>query len=541
MDAADERFLLEFQLAGGVWERWPLQSCGDVRFEEVLPVRPFRFEKGLRNFAGWWYFATTSAHVGFESWLERDHLMLMDFDPRVRAVSSLPYQRLLSVDARLEHAAARPVIVLDTIVIDHGSVFVSAAFRSACRHLGVSIQPTHLGSGSEKGHIERYFGSVASLFCQFASGYAGRNPDRRGRHVEDQPLWSMSELQELLDEWLVSVWMNRPHDGLRDPEHPGLAFTPNEKYAALVEAAGYVPVALGPDDYIERLPASWRTGNAEDYAAVMDRWKTAAAATWNRHLSALTSFTAWAGRQEILATNPGRRLERRKPSRRGDRAIPRARLDKLFTDDRHNLRERVLWRMLYETAARAEELMSLNIEDLDLEFRRGRVTSKGGATEYVHWATGTARLLPRLLRGRTSGPVFLADRRAPTSGSRAPAAADICPRPGGAGCPTARRIPVQDRHRRPRPARHRLDPPPAPALRPPAPGRRRAHRARAPGQIPAPAPGQPRPVRPTRRTDLRPSHRRRRPRRPQTAPLTASVRRPASERRTAITPAAPAH
>ncbi len=57
----------------------------------------------------------------------------------------------------------------------------------------------------------------------------------------------------------------------------------------------------------------------ENYAAVMDRWDDAAAATWNRHLSALTSFTAWAGRQEILATNPARRLERRKPARRGDR------------------------------------------------------------------------------------------------------------------------------------------------------------------------------------------------------------------------------
>ena len=47
----------------------------------------------------------------------------------------------------------------------------------------------------------------------------------------------------------------------------------------------------------------------------------------------------------------------------------------------------------------------------DLEFRRARVVSKGGAIEYVHWATPTARLLPRPLAGRTSGPVFLADRR----------------------------------------------------------------------------------------------------------------------------------
>jgi transposase InsO family protein len=185
------------------------------------------------------------------------------------AHSVLPYERLLDIDARLEHAAARPVIVPDTIVIDHGSVFVSAAFRSACRHLGISIQPAHLGSGAEKGHTERCLGSVASLFCQFASGYTGRSPDRRGRHVEDQPLWSMAELQELLDEWLVAFWMNRRHDGLRDPEHPGRAFTPNEKYAALVEAAGYVPVALGPDDYIELLPASWRAVNA--YGIKLDR------------------------------------------------------------------------------------------------------------------------------------------------------------------------------------------------------------------------------------------------------------------------------
>jgi hypothetical protein len=68
---------------------------------------------------------------------------------------------------------------------------------------------------------------------------------------------------------------------------------------------------------------------------------------------------------------------------RGDRSIPRARLDKLFTDDGHDLRERVLWRMLYETAARAEELLARNIEDLDLEFRRGK---RSRAAKVVRWS-----------------------------------------------------------------------------------------------------------------------------------------------------------
>jgi putative transposase len=57
-------------------------------------------------------------------------------------------------------------------------------------------------------------------------------------------------------------WQNRPHDGLRDPSAPGRAFTPNEKYAALVQAAGYVPVALSAGDYVELLPATWRAINA---------------------------------------------------------------------------------------------------------------------------------------------------------------------------------------------------------------------------------------------------------------------------------------
>ncbi len=90
-DAVVARFVLEFQAAGGARRSEPLSSCCGARFEDALPVRSFRFEKRLRSFAGWWYFATTSTHVGFESWLERDHLMLMDFDPDVRAVSSQPF------------------------------------------------------------------------------------------------------------------------------------------------------------------------------------------------------------------------------------------------------------------------------------------------------------------------------------------------------------------------------------------------------------------------------------------------------------------
>jgi hypothetical protein len=178
------------------------------------------------------------------------------------AHSALPYERLLGIDERLRHAAARPVIVPDTIVIDHGSVFVSDNFRSSCRHFGISIQPAHLATGSDKPHIEKMFSSLSTLFCQFAVGYLGRNADRRGRRVDAQPLWSLMQMQDLLDEWLISVWQNREHAGLRDPLHPLRTFSPNQKYATLIETAGYVPVPLSAEDFIELLPAVWRAVNA---------------------------------------------------------------------------------------------------------------------------------------------------------------------------------------------------------------------------------------------------------------------------------------
>ena len=47
-----------------------------------------------------------------------------------------PHRRLVSIDARLELAAAKPVIVPDTVVIDHGKVFVSEVFLRAADTLG---------------------------------------------------------------------------------------------------------------------------------------------------------------------------------------------------------------------------------------------------------------------------------------------------------------------------------------------------------------------------------------------------------------------
>ncbi len=71
--------------------RRPLLECVTARFEDVTPVRPFRWSRGERHFAGWYWSATTGQHVGFESWLERDRLLLMDFDTEVVGIASQPF------------------------------------------------------------------------------------------------------------------------------------------------------------------------------------------------------------------------------------------------------------------------------------------------------------------------------------------------------------------------------------------------------------------------------------------------------------------
>jgi hypothetical protein len=210
--------------------------------------------------------------------------------------SALPYARLLDIDARLEHAAARPVIVPDTIVIDHGKVFVSRNFQASCRFLGINLQPCGEGTPTDKPHIERTLASCASLFAQFVAGYTGRSVEHRGRDVESQAAWSLPALQELLDEWLVAVWQNRVHDGLRDPAHPRRAFTPNEKYATLIETAGYVPAPLSGDDYIELLPATWRTINAYGVKLNYRTYDDAALDPLRHHDSGITEHN---GRWEI--------------------------------------------------------------------------------------------------------------------------------------------------------------------------------------------------------------------------------------------------
>jgi integrase len=158
--------------------------------------------------------------------------------------------------------------------------------------------------------------------------------------------------------------------------------------------------ALDDEESVERL-TEWFTG----------QWSGRAAATFNRHLDALRSAASFWMDQGWLSADPTRRLRRRGRAPDRTRALGAADVDALLDMD-VPLREKTMWTMLYETAARSSEVLALNAEDLDRRNRRSKVTRKGSAADIIVWQTGTARLLPRLLDGRTRGPLFLTGRRA---------------------------------------------------------------------------------------------------------------------------------
>ena len=182
------------------------------------------------------------------------------------------------------------------------------------------------------------------------------------------------------------------------------------------------------------LAAALEAAGAEPSAAAIEaaaqlRWGTVAPATWNRHAATIRSFLLYAAGHGLL-DELAVELARRRELADRTRALPHAALERLWARRDVALRDKTLWRLLYETAARASEALSLNVEDLDLPARRAVIRGKNGELDYLHWQTGTGHLLSRLIAGRPTGP-GVPDRPARRAG-RAPAAVDLCPNTGRA-------------------------------------------------------------------------------------------------------------
>ena len=163
------------------------------------------------------------------------------------------------------------------------------------------------------------------------------------------------------------------------------------------------------------------------------RWGERAPATFNRNLDTLRSAIGYWREQDWLAGDPSRALRRRGRAPDRTRALGREEDHRAAEPGGSAAAGTDAVAAAAPSAARAGEVLALDVEDLDLRNRCAKVRRKGNAVDVIVWQTGTARLLPRLLKGR--------------SGGRCPSltAAPGCPwppltctsRPGRPDCPTA--------------------------------------------------------------------------------------------------------
>lgn len=154
--------------------------------------------------------------------------------------------------------AAGPAIVPETVVVDHGRIYLSDHLTSVCQRMGISIQPARLRTGRDKGPVERFFRTIREDLLQALPGYKGPDVHSRGLDPESEAFFYLDELEAIIREWVAVVYHHRPHDSLIDPHVPGLRMSPAMMFEHGIARAGYIEAPRDPDMAYEFLKTEWR-------------------------------------------------------------------------------------------------------------------------------------------------------------------------------------------------------------------------------------------------------------------------------------------
>lgn len=155
--------------------------------------------------------------------------------------------------------AVGPALAAETVIVDHGKIYLSAHLTSVCRRLGMSIQPARLRTGRDKGPIERFFRTLREDMLQLLPGYKGPDIHSRGLNPEKDAFFFLHELEAIIREWVACVYHRRPHSGLVDPHLPSVDLSPAAMFEHGLVRAGYIAVPRDPDLAYEFLDVTMRT------------------------------------------------------------------------------------------------------------------------------------------------------------------------------------------------------------------------------------------------------------------------------------------
>ena len=177
----------------------------------------------------------------------------------------MPYVGLPSVvlvDAdRLDGAldTGLPAVAPETLVVDHGKIYLSEHLLAVCSRLGISIQPARPLTPTDKAAVERFFRTLSEQLLAALPGYKGPDVYSRGKSPENECYFFVDELERIVREWVATVYHQRPHDGLVDASVPGLHYSPSEMFDHGVARAGRLRVPVRADLVYDFLPVAWRT------------------------------------------------------------------------------------------------------------------------------------------------------------------------------------------------------------------------------------------------------------------------------------------
>jgi transposase InsO family protein len=177
---------------------------------------------------------------------------------------ALPYAGVPSavvVDpARLTDARGRPLlpsVAAETVVFDHGKVYLSNHIRSVCEKFGISLQPARPYTPTDK-PVERWFRTLGDGLLAALPGYKGPDVNSRGEKPEDEAFFFLDELEQVIREW-TGVYHHSRHRGLAVPEFPGLELSPLEMLEHGISRAGPLMIPSRPEMALEFLEAEYVT------------------------------------------------------------------------------------------------------------------------------------------------------------------------------------------------------------------------------------------------------------------------------------------
>ena len=173
----------------------------------------------------------------------------------------IPRQVLIDPDRidRTGKEVVGPPFTADTIVVDHGKIYISEHLNSVCQRMGISIQPARIREGRDKGPLERFFRTVREGLLQYLPGYKGPDINARGLDCEGHAFFYIDQLEAIVREWVAAVYHHRQHRALFDPGLPAAKMTPAQMFRHGMVRSGYLEAPRHPHLAYEFLRVESRT------------------------------------------------------------------------------------------------------------------------------------------------------------------------------------------------------------------------------------------------------------------------------------------